>query len=137
MKKTNASTYSDDDDEEVPSSSFDLAWARKLARRWEQKAEREKKQREKIERVLVEESEECERLRWEVLRAKRALRMSRNDWEERDGANGEEEEGRGRDEARESAVAEKLALAMVEVVGMLVAVLKPDRTSIKFELMHG
>lgn len=113
MKKTNASTDSDDDDEEVSSSSFDLAWARKLARRWEQKAEREKKQREKIERVLVEESEECERLRWEVLRAKRALRMRRNDWEERDGANGEEEEGRGRDEARESAVAEKLALAMV------------------------
>lgn len=116
MKKTNASTYNDDDvekEEEVSSSSFDLAWARKLARRWEQKAEREKKRREKIERVLVEESEECERLRWEVLRAKRALRMSRNEWEERDGANGEEEEGRGRDEARESAVAEKLALAMV------------------------
>ena len=106
----NANTDNDDGDEEV-SSSFDLVWARKLARRWEQKAEREKKRREKIERVLVEESEECERLRWEVLRAKRALRTRRNDWE-KDGANGEED-GRGRDEACESAVAEKLALVMV------------------------
>ena len=107
----NANTDNDDGDEEVSSSSFDLVWARKLARRWEQKAEREKKRREKIERVLVEESEECERLRWEVLRAKRALRTRRNDWE-KDGANGEED-GRGRDEACESAVAEKLALVMV------------------------
>jgi hypothetical protein len=108
-RKKSAST--DNKNDEVSPSSFDLVWARKLARRWEQKAEREKKRREKIERVLVEESEECERLRWEVLRAKRALRMRRNDWE-RDGANGEEE-GRGRDEACESAVAEKLALVMV------------------------
>lgn len=108
-RKKSASTENKND--EVSPSSFDLVWARKLARRWEQKAEREKKRREKIERVLVEESEECERLRWEVLRAKRALRMRRNDWE-RDGANGEEE-GRGRDEACESAVAEKLALVMV------------------------
>ena len=54
--------------------SFDLVWQRKLARRAEEKAEREKKRREKLERKLVKQSEENERLRWEVARLNRCAR---------------------------------------------------------------
>ncbi len=53
---------------------FDVIWARKLAERARKRAEKEKKRREKTERHLVEQSEENERLRWEVARAKRMIR---------------------------------------------------------------
>jgi hypothetical protein len=93
--------------------SFDLVWQRKLARRAEEKAEREKKRREKLERKLVKQSEENERLRWEVARAKRAIRTMAREIEKRGNSDDEkeEEEDEGNDHREEEMVAvlEKLA----------------------------
>ena len=61
--------------EQQQQQPFDVIWARKLAERARKRAEKEKKRREKTERHLVEQSEENERLRWEVARAKRMIRM--------------------------------------------------------------
>ena len=72
--------------------SFDLVWQRKLARRAEEKAEREKKRREKLERKLVKQSEENERLRWEVARAKRAMRTMAREIEKLGNSDDEKEE---------------------------------------------
>lgn len=101
-------TRSSESEEE---ESFDLVWQRKLARRAEEKAEREKKRREKLERKLVKQSEENERLRWEVARAKRAMRTMAREIERRGNSDDEEEEeyeGNDREEDM-VAVLEKLA----------------------------
>ena len=98
--------------EEAEEVSFDLVWQRKLARRAEEKAEREKKRREKLERKLVKQSEENERLRWEVARAKRAMRTMAREIERRGNSDDEkEEEDEGNDHREEEMVAvlEKLA----------------------------
>ena len=98
--------------EEAEGVSFDLVWQRKLARRAEEKAEREKKRREKLERKLVKQSEENERLRWEVARAKRAMRTMAREIERRGNSDDEkEEEDEGNDHREEEMVAvlEKLA----------------------------
>ena len=102
-------TRSSESEEE---ESFDLVWQRKLARRAEEKAEREKKRREKLERKLVKQSEENERLQWEVARAKRAMRTMAREIERRGNSDDEkEEEYEGNDHREEDMVAvlEKLA----------------------------
>ena len=93
---------------------FDVIWARKLAERARKRAEKEKKRREKTERHLVEQSEENERLRWEVARAKRMIRMIEKAKSATPDEDEEEEEEEENDDENIDGVARHLASRILD-----------------------